>query len=742
MNHYLIRSLLGMAVLAVLLMYSLGFFQSRFIQQLEAISYDYRLRLTAPGTVDRNIVIVNIDEKSLAAEGRWPWPRNKLAQLVHQLNDTYHVAVIGFDIVFAEADESSGITVLSALARGPLRDDAPFRAHFAALAPRLNYDNLFAQQLKVSPSVLGYYFTTVQKAGKTSESGQLPPPTFLKAAFSGRHIDFVSANSYGANLAVLQNSAQAAGYFSFIPDVDGILRRVPMLIEYHGAYYGSLALAVADAYLGSVPITPGFPTADNNADGYNALEWLQLGNRKIPVDRHVSALVPYRGPAGSFQYVSAVDVLNGRLPPGELFGKVVLVGTTAPGLLDLRSTPVGTEYPGVEVQANLVAGILDGTIKQEPAYVTGAAVALLGVIGLLLILVLPVLSPLWTLLLTLVTAAAALGINLAAWQYGNLVLPLAPVLLLIVTLFVLDMSYGFFVEARNKRQLSGRFGQYVPPDLVREMVKHPQRFTMQGESREMTVMFADVRDFTRASEGLEPTQLTALMNEYLTAMTQVIQKHQGTIDKYMGDAIMAFWGAPLTDTQHCRKALMAATEMQEQLTSLWPHFSARGWPEIRIGIGLNTGVMSVGNMGSTFRIAYTVMGDAVNIASRLEGLTRQYGVKIIVGEETYKQLPDFAFRELDVVRVKGRESPLAIYEPLGLRSEIDPQQLNELARFEQVLGHYREQLWDQAKAGLDWLQQLHPEQRLYALYRERIDYFSQHPPGSEWDGVFNFQTKK
>ncbi len=742
MRHYLIRSLLGLLVLATLLVYTLGGFQLRLLEHLEAISYDTRLRLTAPGGINPDIVIVNIDEKSLAAEGRWPWPRNKLAQLVQQLNSHYHTAVIGFDIVFAEPDNSSGIHVLRALATGPLRDDAQYRSQFAALAPGLEYDDLFARQLKAAPSVLGYYFTTTRETARVQASGTLPPPLFAAGTFAGHHIRFVSANGYGANLAKFQDSADAAGYFSFIPEFDGILRRVPMLIEYHGAYYASLAMQVADVYLGKPRITPGFPATESaTADGYHAMEWLQLGPHRIPVDRHVSALVPYRGPAGSFHYVSALDVLQQRTPMDALFGKIVLVGTTAPGLLDLRATPVGTEYPGVEVQANLLAGILDGSIKQQPAYVTGAAIALLCLFGALLIFGLPALSPLWTLLVTLVAALAAIGVNLAAWQYGNLVLPLAPLLLLIVALFVLDMTYGFFVETRSRRQISGRFGQYVPPDLVHEMVKHPDRFTMQGESREMTVMFADVCDFTRASEGLDPTQLSAMMNAYLTAMTHIIHQHHGTIDKYMGDAIMAFWGAPLHDPQHPNQALQAAIEMQHALAALAPDFIRQGWPALRAGIGLNSGMMNVGNMGSSFRVAYTVMGDAVNIASRLEGLTRQYGVDIIVGEDTHKPLTDWVFCELDRVRVKGRDGPLVIYEPIGLRADVTPAQFDTITQFELMLNRYRRQDWAQALQLLNELAALQPACKRYTLYRERIEFFMQQPPGADWDGVFTFKTK-
>jgi adenylate cyclase len=420
----------------------------------------------------------------------------------------------------------------------------------------------------------------------------------------------------------------------------------------------------------------------------------------------------------------------------------VLVGTTAPGLLDLRATPVDKVYPGVEIHANMIAGILDGGIKQKPPYVIGAEFMLLLLTGLTLALVLPLLNPLKSLVAAGAILAGLLALNLAVFHYGNLVLPLASGLVLITLLFALNMSYGYFVEARGKRQITGLFGQYVPPELVDEMAKNPAHFSMEGESREMTVLFTDVRGFTTISEGLDPKQLSQLMNEFLTPLTEVIYRHRGTIDKYMGDCIMAFWGAPLPDPAHARNGIAAALEMQETLQRLQPQFKARGWPEIRIGVGLNSGRMSVGNMGSRIRLAYTVMGDAVNLASRLEGLTKEYGAAVIVGEGTKNGAPDIVFRELDRVRVKGKDTAVAIYEPVGLQGRVEKNRLDEIRLYAQFLRLYRAQDFDQAELQLFNLQKLAPHNVLYShTFVERIAYLRSHPPGPKWDGAFTFTTK-
>jgi adenylate cyclase len=303
------------------------------------------------------------------------------------------------------------------------------------------------------------------------------------------------------------------------------------------------------------------------------------------------------------------------------------------------------------------------------------------------------------------------------------------------------MAYGFFVEARGRRQITGLFGQYVPPEVVDEMAKDPEKASMQGESREMTVLFTDVRGFTTISEGLDPKALSALMNEFLTPLTEVIYKYRGTIDKYMGDCIMAFWGAPLNDPSHARNGVLAGLEMQRTLRTLQPVFQAKNWPEIRIGVGLNSGRMSVGNMGSKIRLAYTVMGDAVNLASRLEGITKEYGADIIVGEDTKNAVPDVVFREIDRVRVKGKDTPVTIYEPFGVHGEVPKAALDEADLFHEALELYRKQEWDMAEQRLLRLKAMAPDARLYDTFLERIALLRSNPPGPGWDGAFTFQTK-
>ena len=726
---------LGVAMLLVFLLHAAKVVNIPLIQHIEAISYDARLQLTMPKTLDRRIVIVDIDEKSLAEEGRWPWGRDKLAAMLDRLFDQYHVAVVGFDVVFAEKDESSGLKVLEQLGQKELKNLPQYQASLAQLRPQLDRDHIFAQKLASRPVVLGYYFTSNQNR----VSGLLPAPVFPTDSFKGSNTAFIGATGYGANLPEFQKAAHSGGHFNPLTDFDGVARRVPMLMEYQGAYYESLSLAIIRALAGDTGIQAIFEEGAGNVG--DSLEWLRVGKLKIPVDENISALIPYRGKQGSFPYVSAADVLHGRVSAQELGGSIVLVGTTAPGLMDLRSTPVSAVYPGVEVHANLIAGMLDHNIKQKPAFIMGAEITEMLLLGLLLAFALPLLSPIRASLTALAALLLVIGINLSLWQSANMVMPLAAAMLMIITLFMLSMSYGFFIESRAKRQITGLFGQYVPPELVDEMSENPGNFTMEGESREMTVLFSDVRGFTTISEGLSPKELSRLMNEYMTPMTRIIHKHRGTIDKYIGDAIMAFWGAPLADPEHSRHALLAAMEMQQTLTTLREQFKAKGWPEIRIGVGLNTGIMSVGNMGSEFRMAYTVMGDAVNLGSRLESITKQYGVGIIVGEHTQKTVSDVIFRELDRVRVKGKDEPVAIYEPLGTAGQVDKITLDELKLFQQVLKLYRAQDWDLAEVQLLNLQKSSPECPLYHLYLERITYFRDNPPGVEWDGVFTFKTK-
>jgi adenylate cyclase len=312
---------------------------------------------------------------------------------------------------------------------------------------------------------------------------------------------------------------------------------------------------------------------------------------------------------------------------------------------------------------------------------------------------------------------------------------------MIVLLYFMNMAYGFFAEARSRRLITDLFGTYVPKELVAQMSKSPEEYSMKGESRDMTVLFSDVRDFTSISEGLTAEQLKDMMNAYLTAMTEVIQHQNGTIDKYIGDAIMAFWGAPVANPQHAKDAMEAAIAMQKQIRTLDPEFAKRGWQPLHIGVGLNCGEMNVGDMGSRFRRAYTVMGDAVNLASRLEGLTKEYGVGILVSENIVNFVPSYLYREVDKVQVKGRAEGVAIFEPLGRLDQVDEVTVDRVDRFNRVLENYRAQRWDEADKILVELTQADKDNKLYKLFRQRIFEFRYNPPGPDWNGVWVFKTK-
>jgi adenylate cyclase len=377
----------------------------------------------------------------------------------------------------------------------------------------------------------------------------------------------------------------------------------------------------------------------------------------------------------------------------------------------------------------------------RPDYMVALSVMTILLVGLPFALLLPRMSALVSTVAVVIAVAILAAINVYAWTAQNFVLNLAAPLTMIGLLYLLNMAWGFFMETRSRRLISGLFGTYVPKELVAEMSKNPEEYSMRGETREMTVLFSDVRDFTSISEGLPAEELRELMNTYLSAMTEVIQETRGTIDKYIGDAIMAFWGAPLGDPDHPKHALEAALDMQRRVRTLDPEFIKRGWPPLHIGVGVNCGPMNVGDMGSRFRRAYTVMGDAVNIASRIEGLTKEYGVGTLVTENMVRCAPGFVYREIDKVAVKGRTEGIGIFEPLGKQDEVAESVLQEVERFHKALELYRKQRWEDAEALLRNLSHAAPESKLYRTYLKRIQQFREHTPGPAWNGLWVFTTK-
>jgi adenylate cyclase len=734
-----LRVAAGLVIVILAALSAAEIFPLRPLQALELQSYDARLRFFMPKTVDPRIVILDIDEKSLAAEGHWPWGRDKLALMLRQLFDRYHVRVVGFDIAFPERDTSSGIDTLDALSKGALKGDAEFTTVLASERARLDFDRVFANEIARHPVVLGFFLNP-----KTDRVGVLPPPMIdgkaLAAATEGA-FSATEATGFSGNRPELQAVAAGAGHLSPGLDFDGVTRRVPMLMRYEGGYYEAMSLALARAYLGNVPATI---RTDHVGTGRDAIAWvsqLRIGDRVIPLDDSMSALVPFRGGRGSFRYVSATDVIRGHLEPGELEDKAVIVGTSAQGLLDIRQTPVSEDFPGVEVHANMLSGILDGRIQQRPIEAQTFSVLLLLFLGVPLAVVLPRTGAVASSVVAGAVLAAIVGLNLYAWQSLGYVLDLAIPVAAVLLLYLFNMIYGFFLEARSRRLITGLFGTYVPRELVDEMSRNPGEYSMRGESREMTVLFSDVRDFTSISEGLPPAELKELMNIYLSEMTEVIQEKRGTIDKYIGDAIMAFWGAPLADPQHAPHAIEAALAMQKRIRGLDPEFVKRGWPMLNIGVGLNCGEMNVGDMGSRFRRAYTVMGDAVNLASRLEGLTKEYGVGILVSEDMAKSAQGYVYREVDRVVVKGRTQGIAIFEPLGRIGEVPEAAVDEAERFARALELYRKRRWTEAMVQLEALAARSPATKLYKVYLERVGAFAERAPEPAWNGTWVFTTK-
>ncbi len=733
-RQVLSRIALSGVPLLLFVLHALGAVPLEFVQRIENYLYDVRVEVMMPRVVDPRVVIVDIDEASLAAEGQWPWGRDKVARLMDSLFDDYGIRTLGFDVLFAEPERSTALELIEALGSGPGRDPG-LVAELEALRPKYQHDRIFSESLIARDIVMGFVFKQRIGANEQAEVGLLPPPILAEDPRVAAH-GWLRPAGYAANLPQLQQSAAAAGFFDTpLVDDDGVVRRIALLQMHGGVLYESLSLAVARRALGSPPIT--FAFGEQRQD---RLAYMMLGESRIRLDTQGAVLIPFRGPLGSFRYISATDVLAGTAPAEALQDAIVLIGASAPGLLDVRATPVAKEYIGVEAHANLVSGMLDGTIPYQPQDSATIEVIALLFIALVTALLLPRLAPLPGFGLFILLIVAMIGLNLWFWSRAGIVLPLGGVLFYTTLAALLQLTWGYFTATLRRQHLSRIFGQYVPAEIVREIDSGGAEVSLEGESRDMSVLFSDVRGFTTISEGLNARELTRMMNDFLTPITAVIQRHRGTIDKYMGDAVMAFWGAPLPDQGHARHAVLASLEMIRTMRELGPQFAARGLPQLEIGVGISSGEMNVGNMGSQFRTAYTVLGDTVNLGSRLEGLTKQYGVPIIVSEATAAAVPDMLFMELDLVRVKGKQEPVAIFQPLVLQPEANAEQLQVVRAYAGALSLYRARRWHEAAAAFGSLSS-GPAAGPSTLFLQRITHFTQQPPAPDWDGVFEFRSK-
>ena len=717
-----------MLITLTLLADSLGKIHLPFINTLENHLYDWRLTSTMPKGVDDRIVIADIDEASLTEIGKWPWRRDIMAKMVNTLFDHYQIKQLGFDSVFPEADKENTLTILKQLANKQLKDNSEFQQTLNEIQPQLQYDKQFSESLKNRNIVLGYVF----KKDGSQKINALPAPLFAEQSPIIQDLYVAKPNSFTANQATFQQAAPAAGFFdNDAADIDGVYRRANLIQAYDNYLYPSLALSMLQQLHPDMSLNVDI----QNYDEHKAVEAVKLAYLNIPLNERGEVYVPFRGREKSFVYASIKDILNKTYPIETLKDKIVIFGASAAGMLDLRSTPVQASFPGVEIHANIIAGALDGVIKGQPTYLMGLDFAIILLSGLLLTFILPKLNPYGELFFTLGLSGLVIAINFVLWNQ-HLILPLAGSLTLILLIFIIQSYYGFVLKSLRERQITHIFGQYIPPEVVTELSSQEDKVDLRSKNKEMTVLFTDIRDFTTISESLPPNELSELMNNFLTPMTHAIYKQRGTIDKYMGDAVMAFWGAPLEHDNHASKCLNAAFDMLEQLEQLKPTLNAKGWPSIEIGIGINSGPMNVGNMGSQYRVAYTVLGDAVNMGSRLEGLTKYYGCKIIVSEHTKKQASEFAYLQLDKVRVKGKSEPVTIFEPLILKDKLSQDQDEIITLMDTALNHYFQQQWQEAKVLFEKLNQRFPH-KTFTIYLNRIQDFLQTPPDHDWDGVTN-----
>ena len=709
------------------------------LQQLRNLTFDSYQRLK-PRTYDPSVpvVIAAIDEKSLDKFGQWPWSRTSLAKITDRLTEL-GAAAIAYDVIFAEPDRTSPVAVASNLPADPQYDAA--RAQLAALP---DPDADFAAALARSPSVLAFAYSD-DAALSADPSIEFP---YGFSIIGTAEETYVAGKVQGAPYAILPLPAlmQAAHGMGEVhagdPDADGVIRRVPLAVAVGDKLYPTLA---GDA----LRVGVGGQTAQVKLTKDGFIDRMRVGEAIVPVNDRGELLLYDTGLVAK-RYVSLGEVFDTGFDAARIAGHVVLIGTTVEGLKDIRATPLAPVMPGVEIHAQILEQIISNHYLTRPYDADQIEQYYLAAFGVVLLFFLYRRSAIaGTLVLV---GALAVTIGASWWQFadkGYLFDPVYPGLAAVV-MFSSGTVVNYLRVEKEKRNVRIAMARYLSPVLADQVSQHPEQLKLGGELRELTLMFTDIRGFTHISESLDPQALTQLMNSFLTPMTRVIQDREGFIDKYIGDCIMAFWNAPIDVPSHAQKAILAAFDMRAELKRINAMLKEtaekedRAEVELRIGIGLNSGICCVGNMGSEQRLEYSVLGDTVNIASRLESLSPAYGVDLVIGEETASGASEFALLELDRVRVKGKVLPIRIYTGLGDRTVASTPEFRQLHDAQsRLLAHYRAMAWDQAEAALAECRTLAPAllHGLYELYEKRIAHYRIDPPPADWDGVYEAKTK-
>ncbi len=710
-----LKSLLSMLIISIVIITVFGLmalYNPTSINKINNTLIDTAFVLHKPKDADKRILIVDIDEKSLKALGQWPWSRNKIAKILTNLTNA-GASIIGLDIVFAEKDNTSPINIAKELN--------------ISIDKLADYDKILAKTLTKTPTITGFIFDL-----KNKNTNQAPNSN---AIYIQRGKDeknwLLQAKGVTPNIPIIQSSAFSSGSFNTIPDDDGIVRRVPLLFSYENSIYPSLSFEMVRALLGSRRVDIFYDE--------NGVKEIDVGGLKIPSDRYGRLYVNYHGGAKSYQYLSAVDIYNNSFDHNKVKNNIIIIGTSAVGLLDLRSTPFSNAYPGVEVHANVIDDIINQDFIQVPSDLIARTLSMIifSVISTTLIIMFS--SPVVSFFLSIGFLALLETFLYQTLFKEHMLLNFAyPLLTTLSTIFILSFV-KIYKEHKQKEIISDKFAKKVSPQVAAQLLKNPEDiFTTSQE--EITIFFSDIRNFTTISESFEdPKILINYLNTYMSPMSEIIIKQEGTIDKYIGDAIMAYWNAPLRIKNHADKAVSAAIQQIEELKNLNLTLQKNNYPPIDIGIGIHTGEAIVGEMGSQGRSDYTVIGDSINLGSRIEGLCKTYGAKILISKDTKDLLQQkYRIREVDLVQVKGKNHAVKIYEVLGFGDfEGKEKELHK-----QYL--YAKRLYNEArfKESLSLFEQLNKKSphTLYGLYIQRCKSY-QNKKIKDFDGIHRFTTK-
>lgn len=699
-----------------------------FLGRLSLVVFDIYQR-ESPRQADPNapVRIVDIDDQSLKAVGQWPWPRTVMAKLVDRLREA-GAAVVVFDVLFPERDRISPSLLLPFLTEGGASKEEVQRV----LATVPDPDKTFAAAIAKLPVVLGFALTDSggngtpqRKAGFAFIGGAGDDPLRFTQRYSGSIVD----------LPVLQAAASGAGFVNSRPDWDNVLRQIPLVMRLGSRAVPSLAAEALRLALGGSTYIgrAAGASAGTNFGEHTGLNSFLIGPIAVPTDSAGNVWIHY-APSDPRRFISAADILSGKFDRARIDGDIVLIGVSAKGLNDLHATPLARNTPGTEIHAQLIEQILQQDFLTRPDWLVGAETAFSVVIGLLMIVLIPRIGALSSAAVGGVAIAAAIATSWFAFSDAHMLVDPAFPILIIAAVYVAATLLSHRQTERRQREIRQAFSRYMSPHMVAELARHPEKLVLGGEIKLITVMFCDIRGFTTLSEGLGAEELARLINNFLTPMTEIITTHKGTIDKYIGDCIMAFWNAPLDDPDHAKNAVLAAQAMRQRLLELNEGWAAAGRRQLHIGIGINTGECCVGNFGSEQRFDYSLLGDPVNLSSRLEGLTKQYGVDLIIGEDTAAMVGDPNMVELDLVAVKGKSRAVRIFT-----IPPHPTQTSKfMARHQALLAAYRHRDWEEALRLLDD-DTLAAEPQLtsvYDLFRHRIAELKLAPPPNDWDGVF------